>query len=302
MTMKKQRVAPRIVTMLFSLVVAALCGSAGASEVPTAIYTDPQTSDAGAMAINKTVHIPSGGVQVFGVFFLAEGSGPHPTLVLLHGVPGNEKNLDLAQAVRRAGWNVLTFNYRGSWGSPGSFRFAGNLADAVAALNFLRDPKNAQTYRVDVGKIVLAGHSMGGWVTALTAAKDKDLVGAILISPADMGGEHVAFQQREKVVEWMAGNLETLADTNPEIMADEIMENKNSFGMINAAPHLVAKPVLVITSDDGLRSDGEKLVTAIQLAGGRLADSVHMATNHNYTNKRIALESAIIEWLKARLQ
>ncbi|MDO8912512.1 MAG: hypothetical protein Q8N10_08825 [Phenylobacterium sp.] len=32
---------------------------------------------------------------------------------------GNEKNLDLAQAVRRAGWNAVTFNYRGSWGSPG---------------------------------------------------------------------------------------------------------------------------------------------------------------------------------------
>ncbi|MFD3266336.1 hypothetical protein [Phenylobacterium ferrooxidans] len=32
---------------------------------------------------------------------------------------GNEKNLDLAQAVRRAGWNAAAFNYRGSWGSPG---------------------------------------------------------------------------------------------------------------------------------------------------------------------------------------
>ena len=47
------------------------------------------------------------------------GAGRRPTVVLLHGLPGNEKNLDLAQAIRRAGWNVVTFNYRGSWGSPG---------------------------------------------------------------------------------------------------------------------------------------------------------------------------------------
>jgi hypothetical protein len=36
-----------------------------------------------------------------------------------HGLPGNEEFLDLAQAVRRAGWNTVTFNYRGPWGSPG---------------------------------------------------------------------------------------------------------------------------------------------------------------------------------------
>ena len=39
----------------------------------------------------------------------------------MHGLPGNERNLDLAQAIRRAGWDVLTFTYRGAWGSPGDF-------------------------------------------------------------------------------------------------------------------------------------------------------------------------------------
>jgi pimeloyl-ACP methyl ester carboxylesterase len=55
------------------------------------------------------------------VIYVAAGKGPHPTLLLLHGFPGNEQNLDLAQAARRAGWNVLTLHYRGSWGSPGPF-------------------------------------------------------------------------------------------------------------------------------------------------------------------------------------
>jgi pimeloyl-ACP methyl ester carboxylesterase len=53
------------------------------------------------------------------LFYLAGGPGPHPTIVLLHGFPGNEQNLDLAQSIRRAGWNVLTLHYRGAWGSPG---------------------------------------------------------------------------------------------------------------------------------------------------------------------------------------
>ena len=60
------------------------------------------------------LHIPSHGVLINGVVYTPAGAGPHPTIVICHGLPGNEKNLDLAQAVRRAGWNAVTFNYRGS--------------------------------------------------------------------------------------------------------------------------------------------------------------------------------------------
>ena len=38
-------------------------------------------------------------------------------VLLLHGFPGNEKNLDLAQDLRADGFNVLFFHYRGAWGS-----------------------------------------------------------------------------------------------------------------------------------------------------------------------------------------
>jgi predicted alpha/beta-fold hydrolase len=64
------------------------------------------------------LHIPSHGLPINGVVYQAAGAGLHPTIVICHGLPGNEKNLDLAQAVRRAGWNAVTFNYRGSWAVP----------------------------------------------------------------------------------------------------------------------------------------------------------------------------------------
>ncbi|HEY7877724.1 MAG TPA: alpha/beta fold hydrolase [Gemmatimonadaceae bacterium] len=115
------------------------------------------------------------------------GPGVHPTFVLLHGLPGNEKNLDLAQAVRRAGWNAITFNYRGSWGSPGTFRFGNNLEDADAVLRYVHDTSNARKLGIDPRRIVIAGHSMGGWVAALTAAHHPELRGVVLISAADMG-------------------------------------------------------------------------------------------------------------------
>ena len=63
------------------------------------------------------------------LLFVAGGKGPHPTVILMHGLPGNERNLDLAQAIRRAGWDVLTFTYRGAWGSPGDFSIANAMED-----------------------------------------------------------------------------------------------------------------------------------------------------------------------------
>ena len=68
------------------------------------------------------------------LLFVAGGKGPHPTVILMHGLPGNERNLDLAQAIRRAGWDVLTFTYRGAWGSPGDFSIANSMEDTAAAL------------------------------------------------------------------------------------------------------------------------------------------------------------------------
>ena len=102
-----------------SLVLALLLMSAPALANP--LFTDPPAT-ATPRARMEVLHIPSGGVEINGVAYLAAGPGPHPTIVICHGWPGNEKNLDLAQALRRAGWNAITFNYRGAWGSPGAFR------------------------------------------------------------------------------------------------------------------------------------------------------------------------------------
>jgi hypothetical protein len=44
--------------------------------------------------------INSHGKRMSGFIYLAAGEAPHPTVLLLHGYPGNEKNLDLAQALR----------------------------------------------------------------------------------------------------------------------------------------------------------------------------------------------------------
>lgn len=269
--------------------------SLAAQQLPRAIFTDPPR-DSAHPARMEVLHIPSGGVKINGVAYLASGAGVHPTFVFFHGLPGNEKNLDIAQAVRRDGWNAITVNYRGSWGSPGEFRFANNLEDADAALAFLRDPVNARTLGIDTSRLVIAGHSMGGWVTALTAAHDRGLRGAILISMADMS--RLGAAPRAVVVKEMQEDMESLAGVTAESMADELIAGAPRWHVADATPGLARLPLLVITSDDGLAPQADALVKALRAKGNASVTTVHYPTDHSYSDKRIAVEGAILEWLE----
>jgi pimeloyl-ACP methyl ester carboxylesterase len=280
----------------FVVLAALSAASMPAQSVPAAIFTDPPV-DAAHPANMTVLHIPSHGVLINGVVYQPSGAGPHPTLVICHGLPGNEKNLDLAQAVRRAGWNGVTFNYRGSWGSPGVFRFAQNLEDADAVLAYLRDPANAARLGIDTRRIAIAGHSMGGWVVVHTAAHDHGLIGAILVSAADMGSLGEA--PRERLVPEMADNMEGLAGVTAESMADELRAHAKEFRFENAAAGLSQTPLLALTADDGLAPHTDALVHAIAAQGGHKVTVMHVATDHGWSDHRIALESTIITWLAA---
>ena len=284
----------RIASVFILTILAAASVVAAGQRVPAAIFTDPPT-DAAHPAKMTVLHIPSHGLLINGLVYQPSGAGPHPTLVICHGLPGNEKNLDLAQALRRAGWNAVTFNYRGSWGSPGNFRFAQTVEDAQAVLAYLREPANATKLGIDTQRIALAGHSMGGWVVSRTAANDHALIGAVLISAGDMG--HFGDAPRDRVVAQMADDMESLAGVTAESMADEIISNAKAFHMANAAAGLTQMPLLALTSDDGLAPDTDALVRAIQAKGGNKVTTVHVATDHSWSDRRIRLESEIITWL-----
>jgi pimeloyl-ACP methyl ester carboxylesterase len=280
--------------MMRLIVLALLLASPALAREPAALTMDPPR-DTAHPARMEVLHIPSGDVLINGVGYLASGAGRHPTLVIAHGWPGNEKNLDLAQAVRRAGWNAITFNYRGSWGSPGSFRFAQVPEDAAAVIAWLRRPGVANRLGIDPKRIALAGHSMGGWATAKTAAKDPALVGAITISMGDLG--LVGGAPRAQLIERSAANSETLADTSPEKMADELIANAAANRAAAGAAGLAKIPMLVLTSDDGLAPGSDSLVSAIVAAGGTQVSTAHVATDHSWSDARLTLETLVIDWL-----
>lgn len=277
--------------VLVSAVAAVVLAACQTAPLPSYLVDPPH--DAAHPARMEVLHIPSGGVEIYGVAYLAAGAGTHPTLVIAHGWPGNEKNLDLAQAVRRAGWNAVTFNYRGSWGSLGEFRFVQVPEDASNAIAYLGRPDVAAKLGIDPTKIALAGHSMGGWATAQAASKDPLLMGAVLISAADMAG--IAARPRAGIIAAAIGNAETLV-TTPEKMADELVTEVSKLTLKDAAAGLAKIPLLVLSSDDGLAPGTDALAEAVRQAGGKV-DQTHEATDHSWSDKRIRLAELVIDWL-----
>ena len=282
-----------------------------AASIPThaatpfdAAIADPPANAANP-AVNKQLLVPSGGVEMNALFQLAAGPGPKPTVVLLHGLPGNEQNLDLAQAIRRAGWNVLTLHYRGSWGSPGQFSIAHAVEDADAAVRFIRQPDIASKYRVDPQRVVIAGHSMGGFAAARYAAAHRDVIGLVLIDAWNPGVDARALRadptKRAAAVASFDDLGHSLQGADAESLTTEIERSGADFDLLTFAPALGGVPTLSVWADRGIAKDNAALADAIALQKGSRLTRAHFPTDHAFADHRIALARAVVRWLDALL-
>jgi pimeloyl-ACP methyl ester carboxylesterase len=175
------------------------------------------------------------------------------------------------------------------------------LQDAAASLNWLQNGAICEKFRIDPQRIVIVGHSMGGFVALHTAAERREVMGAALISPVDLGQafgggdkENAATAVDRNV--GVSAGLHILAGTSPRLLAQEARHNAHTWRLAAYAPQLAERPLLTVTSDDGFAAGGDALADAVQIRGGRLTH-VHMATDHSYSNCRIELQTKLLQWL-----
>jgi len=289
---------------IFLAAVLAAGASAHGQQLPAALTTDPPVDKAHPASM-QSFQIPSHGQPMNAIAYLAAGEGPHPAVIVLHGFPGNEKNLDLAQSIRRAGWNAIFFNYRGSWGTPGTFSFANAIEDTQAAIAWLREAANAAKLHLDPKRIALVGHSMGGFMAAYAGSHDPAILGTGLISAANFhdwaGGDLKPEQEaanRARLVKSLADNdILPLAGTTAESLADEMLSHRKQWNFVDYAPMFGSRPLLLITSDDGLTPGATHLAEAVRKSGSTHVTETHFATDHAYSDQRIALQAAVLNWL-----
>lgn len=167
-----------------------------AQTTPTAVVADPPV-DTKFPPTLAGITVPSLGVDMDATLYLASGAGLHGTVLLLRGLPGYESNIDLAQSIRRAGWNVLLFHYRGTWGTAGMFSQSAAIEDTAEAVRFLRDPANAAKYRSDPQRLVVVGHSMGGFLAGYEAGHGPGITAVAMISAVNLGKVNTDPKERE---------------------------------------------------------------------------------------------------------
>ena len=293
-----------------TLGLAALLFACASSAPPDPARFDPVSADPPVDPVNparlaEDVSFTSGGARMNAILYEAAGAGPHPTAILLHGFPGNERNLDLAQALRRAGWNAVFFHYRGTWGSRGEFSFTHVLEDAAAVLAEVRAPEFATAHRIDPSRIALIGHSMGGFATLVVASEHDEVECAVSIAGANFGllastlADPTQAQRTGDTFErWASGPIPGISGA---ALTAELRENGSRFDLLQRAGALSAKPVLLVAGSRDTVAKPElhhaPLAAAIAAQPGARLTQVVLDSDHAFSDARIALARAVLDFL-----
>jgi uncharacterized protein len=233
------------------------------------------------------VTFDSGGHRLIGVLYLARGEEPKPTVLLLHGCPGLEKNLDLAVRLRDQGWNALLFHYRGCWGSAGRYDLRTIPRDVTAAIDYLEGCP-----RVDAGRIAVLGHSLGGWAALVTAAVEPRLQAiAVYGAPARLGaGLRLSPDQIEQ-------EFTRFLAITPEEFAVQLNMVAERMDGLTAAAAIGPRPLLVV---HGTADRWVPVAQARELrerAGSSCCYVEVEGADHAFSWHRAELADLIVGWL-----
>jgi uncharacterized protein len=138
----------------------------------------------GASYDTARVHFRSGGVRCAGWLTLPGGPGPHPAVVLAHGLGATHEMLlaQYEQHFAAAGIATLAFDYRCTGESDGrprqQFSMRGHRQDVIAALQYLRQHES-----IDVARLGLWGTSLGALHVLQAAALEPDLAAVVVQCP-----------------------------------------------------------------------------------------------------------------------
>lgn len=253
------------------------------------------TWDKNSPAGSTELFIPSNNVLLAGLIYRANGIEKHPTLLLLHGYPGNERNLDIAQVVRAHGWNVIYFDYRGSWGSQGKFSFKNCVEDVVNIVSFCN--KYQDSLKIDTSNIVLFGHSMGGWICLKSLEQLPQVKKGFALSTWDISGDFKKVMNKNEMLELannpdVGGKYFVLNATLDEIFTPVIKEPAY-FNLINDAPRLANKQIIMIDE----HSRNKQIADAIQKFNQASFEYQVWQTDHPFTNKRVSLINKVVAFL-----
>ena len=159
---------------------------------------------------DEAVRVPANGFNLTGTIARPAGAAVNrlPAVVLVGGsgptdrdgtVAGIPVFGQLANALADAGFLVLRYDKRGIGQSGGRIEtagFADYAEDLRAAVKFVADRKD-----VDPKRIAVVGHSEGGAVALVAAAKDKRIAALVLVAAPGVSGSDLVLAQQKRLLD-----------------------------------------------------------------------------------------------------
>lgn len=145
-------------------------------------------------------------VTLAATFTIPQGAGPFPSVVLITGsgpqdrdetLMGHKPFLILSDYLTRHGIAVLRADDRGTGKSTGDFSQATTAdfaTDVEAGIAYLRTRREVNPH-----KIGLIGHSEGGVIAPMIAARNKDVAFIVMMAGTGVPGDQVIVAQAEAI-------------------------------------------------------------------------------------------------------
>lgn len=233
------------------------------------------------------------GEGLVGVLYSAAGSSKCPAAILLHGIPGAEKNFDIAMRLRESGWHALVLCFAGTWGSAGRYDMTAQPDDARAAIDFMLH--GGSHWQVDARHIALIGYSLGSRAALVCASRDARVSKVVSI------GGIADFDE-------LMLSDEFFAAVSPFLHGVDAVSLKRQWARLGGADNPLAviarnpQPTLIVhgTGDETVPY---YMAEALQRAGGDKATLITIPdANHVFSRQRSELVAAVSEWLTAARQ
>lgn len=266
------------------------------------LLEEPELGDA-ALPDSLELDLPIDGDRILGEVYLPAGvyEGPHPTVILCHGIPGTNNNDDVAQCLRRMGCVVIRPYHRGAWGSEGIYSFSHCIEDAIALARWARE-EVAKAYDIDPKNIFLAGHSNGG-NTVLNAARYLPFLrGVIAFCPYDhqAGLEHIPHQDLKTAFEEAAAVLHV---GRFEDLWQDSVEHASEWSFTANAHRFQDRNLLLIGGRRDTGAPPEWMTEPLWQELEAMPTQSHhkkvlLDTNHGLDNARLELIRTMGQWIQ----
>jgi hypothetical protein len=190
-------------------------------------------------------------------------------------------------------------------GSEGDYLWKNLVDDVPSSIDFMKSEYAQDKFRNDPDKIILIGHSMGGFAALFNSIRYDNIKYAASLAGFNGGIFGELIEKNKPVYEFSVQHLQPSMDfvkcASAEILLNELITYKNEWNLINHIEKLSEKNLLIIGAKNDfttpLEIHHQPLVNSLKMNNSKNVKDFILETGHSFSDKRIELARITSNWL-----